>query len=573
MLYKKLYTTGGKSMKKGKKLFSLLLALCLTIAMAVPVFADDAEIVNKMRSGVLQVNLNWIDQNGGRHFIQGGSGFLINDQTLLTNQHVVTMTQETKEAASALYGVDFVNDNKLDVRVQVVVQRDVVIDASVIQSSAEMDVAILELSSPIYDRISLELGDSANVKETQAIYVLGFPLLSELAQDVRYYTSDDVSVTSGIVSKKMERNSTPFIQHGAKISDGNSGGPLVAVDSDGVGRVIGINTSRVSIEEGYYYAMEINDVKTLLNQLGVTYNEGGGTTGETTGTEGNATTGTEGTGTNGGEVKDDPVVEPVAADTSKLESAISDAEDKLADGKYTEDSVKELEDKLDSAYEVMDDDEASQEIIDKAQDEVEKAADDLEEQKGPGMMLWIIIGAAVVIIVVIVVILVVSSGNKKKKEEMERERMMRQRAEEQRRTAPAPRAEARSYNPVQEPSAGAGETSVLGEGRGETTVLGASAQSAAYMIRKKTNERVVISAPSFTIGKERSRVNYCISDNTSVSRCHARISRKGSQYFVADMNSTNFTFVNGVKVVPGQEVALKDNDTVRFADEDFEFHM
>lgn len=560
-------------MKKGKKLFSLLLALCLTIAMAVPVFADDAEIVNKMRSGVLQVNLNWIDQNGGRHFIQGGSGFLINDQTLLTNQHVVTMTQETKEAASDLYGVDFVNDNKLDVRVQVVVQRDVVIDASVIQSSAEMDVAILELSSPIYDRISLELGDSANVKETQAIYVLGFPLLSELAQDVRYYTSDDVSVTSGIVSKKMERNSTPFIQHGAKISDGNSGGPLVAVDSDGVGRVIGINTSRVSIEEGYYYAMEINDVKTLLNQLGVTYNEGGGTTGGTTGTEGNTTTGTEGTGTNGGEVKDDPVVEPVAADTSKLESAISDAEDKLADGKYTEDSVKELEDKLDSAYEVMDDDEASQEIIDKAQDEVEKAADDLEEQKGPGMMLWIIIGAAVVIIVVIVVILVVSSGNKKKKEEMERERMMRQRAEEQRRTAPAPRAEARSYNPVQEPSAGAGETSVLGEGRGETTVLGASAQSAAYMIRKKTNERVVISAPSFTIGKERSRVNYCISDNTSVSRCHARISRKGSQYFVADMNSTNFTFVNGVKVVPGQEVALKDNDTVRFADEDFEFHM
>lgn len=560
-------------MKKGKKLFSLLLALCLTIAMAVPVFADDAEVVNKMRSGVLQVNLNWIDQNGGRHFIQGGSGFLINDQTLLTNQHVVTMTQETKEAASALYGVDFVNDNKLDVRVQVVVQRDVVIDASVIQSSAEMDVAILELSSPIYDRISLELGDSANVKETQAIYVLGFPLLSELAQDVRYYTSDDVSVTSGIVSKKMERNSTPFIQHGAKISDGNSGGPLVAVDSDGVGRVIGINTSRVSIEEGYYYAMEINDVKTLLNQLGVTYNEGSGTTGGTTGTEGNATTGTEGTGTNGGEVKDDPVVEPVAADTSKLESAISDAEDKLADGKYTEDSVKELEDKLDSAYEVMDDDNASQEVIDKAQNEVEKAADDLEEQKGPGMMLWIIIGAAVVIIVVIVIILVVSSGNKKKKEEMDRERIMRQRAEEQRRTAPSSRQESRPYNPAPSPSEGAGETSVLGEGRGETTVLGASAQSTAYMIRKKTNERVVISAPSFTIGKERSRVNYCISDNTSVSRCHARISRKGSQYFVADMNSTNFTFVNGVKVVPGQEVALKDNDTVRFADEDFEFHM
>ena len=92
------------------------------------------------------------------------------------------------------------------------------------------------------------------------------------------------------------------------------------------------------------------------------------------------------------------------------------------------------------------------------------------------------------------------------------------------------------------------------------------------MIRKKTNERVPVSGPSFTIGKERSRVNYCISDNTSVSRCHARIMRKGAQYFVTDMNSTNYTFVNGVKVMPGQEVQLNNGDIVRFADEDFEFH-
>lgn len=564
-------------MKKGKKLFSFLLTVCLTILMAVPVLADDTEmeIVNKMRSGVLQVNLNWIDQNGGRHFIQGGSGFLINDQTLLTNQHVVTMSDETKQSASEAYGVDFVNDTKLDVRVQVVVQRDVVIDATVMQSSAEMDVAILELSSPIYDRISLELGDSSTVKEGKAVYALGFPLLSELAQDVQYYTSSDVSITTDIVSKRMERNSTPFFQHGAKISDGNSGGPLVTVDADGVGRVVGINTSRVSIEEGYYYAMEINDVKSLLDQLGVTYNSNGA-----------AGSGSDETAENTGEnqetteEKEEKQEEPEAtvADTSALEKAIAKAEDKEAEGDYTEESVKELEDKLDSAYEVLDDSEASQELIDKAEADVEEAADNLEEKAGMGMLLWIIIGAAVVIIVIIVVVLVVVSGNKKKK--AAQERMMRQRAEEQRRTAPArpqqpysQQPQPQSYNPAPAHMEGAGETSVLGEGRGETTVLGASAQGSAYMIRKKNNERVVISGPSFTIGKERSRVNYCISDNTSVSRCHARIMRKGSQYFVTDMNSTNFTFVNGVKVMPGQEVPLNDNDVVRFADEDFVFHM
>lgn len=562
-------------MKKGRKLFSFLLTICLTILMAVPVLADDTEmeIVNKMRSGVLQVNLNWIDQNGGRHFIQGGSGFLINDQTLLTNQHVVAMSDETKQSASEMYGVDFVNDTKLDVRVQVVVQRDVVIDATVMQSSAEMDVAILELSSPIYDRISLELGDSSTVKEGKSVYALGFPLLSELAQDVRYYTSSDVSITTDIISKRMERNSTPFFQHGAKISDGNSGGPLVTVDSDGVGRVVGINTSRVSIEEGYYYAMEINDVKSLLDQLGVTYNSGessgnAGTTGSTGETPDPAPNKEE---------KEEEVPESVATDTSALEKAIAKAEDKEAEGNYTEESVKELEEKLDSAYEVLDDSEASQELIDKAEADVKEAADNLEEKKGMGMLLWIIVGAAVVVIVIIVIILVVASGNKKKK--VAQERMMRQRAEEQRRTTPArpqqpyAQPQQQSYNPGTSHMEGAGETSVLGEGRGETTVLGASAQSSAHMIRKKTNERVVISGPSFTIGKERSRVNYCISDNTSVSRCHARITRKGSQYFVADMNSTNFTFVNGVKVMPGQEVALNDNDVVRFADEDFVFHM
>ena len=81
------------------------------------------------------------------------------------------------------------------------------------------------------------------------------------------------------------------------------------------------------------------------------------------------------------------------------------------------------------------------------------------------------------------------------------------------------------------------------------------------------------SGPSFTIGKERSRVNYCISDNTSVSRCHAKLVRRGAQYFITDMNSTTYTFVNGVKVIQGQDVALNDRDMIRIADEDFEFHM
>ena len=262
-------------MKRCKRLLSVMLAFCMMLFMALPVRADDSEVVNEMRNGVVQVGLYYVDKGGTHHYIQGGTGFLINEQNLLTNQHVVVMSNETKAAASQAFGVDFVNDSKLDVRVEVVVTRDVRIEASVVQSSAEMDVAILEMSDPIYDRTPLTLGDSSTVTESTTVYALGFPVVPELVQDVQYYTYNDVTVTSNIVSKKVELNATPFIQHSAKISDGNSGGPLVQVSSDGVGSVVGINTSRINenVESGYYYAMEINDVKDLLGALGIAYSE------------------------------------------------------------------------------------------------------------------------------------------------------------------------------------------------------------------------------------------------------------------------------------------------------------
>lgn len=545
--------------KKRRNLFSMLLAVCLMVFTVIPVWAEGTDSINAVRNGVLQVNLNWVDSNGKAHPIQGGSGFLINDQTILTNCHVVQMSDERKEAASQAYGVDFVNDTKLDVRPQVVVQRDVVIDATIRTMSEEMDVAVLELSEPIYDRATVTLGDSSSVVEAGKIYALGFPQLPELAQDVQYYTNSDVTVTDGIVAKKIQSNGTPFIQHSAKISSGNSGGPLV----NEKGEVIGINTSRITQEEGYYYAMEINEIKSLLAALGISYNE------ET----GSSNTKPENSGNDAEAIGEDGETAVVPEKTEEqvnvtaLEKTIEEAEERVVENTYTEESLKTLTDKLDKAHEVLDDTNSSQEMIDKAEEDLADAIKDLEEKSGMGMMLWIIIGVIVVAVIVVVVVLIVSSNKKTKKAEQDRERIMRQRAEENKQTAAAQR----TVPNYTQPAEGAGETSVLGEGRGETTVLNA-AQTSAYMIRRKNNERVTVSGPSFTVGKERSRVNYCISDNTSISRCHARITRKGAQYFVSDMNSTNFTFVNGVKVMPGQEVQLNNGDMIRFADEDFEFH-
>lgn len=535
-------------MSRCKKALMVILTICLTLLFAVPVLADESDSVNAARNGVLQVNLVYVDKNGTAYPLQGGSGFLISDQVLLTNQHVVQMSEKTKQDASEAYGVDFVNDNKLDIRLQVVVQRDVVIDATVKKSSAEMDVAIVDLSEPIYDRTPLKLGDSGSTTEAQKVYALGFPQAAELAQDINYYTNADVTVTDGIVAKKVEVNGTPFLQHSAKLSGGNSGGPLL--NADGV--VIGINQFRTNGDE-YYYAMEINDIKKLLDAIGVTYSSS------------NVIPVIEPNNDPNLDPKKDPdpnIAEE--ADKSSLESKIAEAK-KVDASQYTEESMKVFIEKLEKAEGIVADKDVSQELVDQTTEELSDAFGDLEEPDGLGIWLWVIVGGvAVAIVVIVVIIVLVSKGNKKH-------------------PVPArnlPTGGSGSTVPPQQtppttPSGygGNGETSVLNEGAGETTVLGAGSSSGAYLIRRKNRERIMLTGPVFTIGKERRRVNYCVDDNSSVSRCHVRISRKGSQYMVADMNSTNYTFINGVKVNPGEEKPLSDNDLLRLSDEEFEFHL
>jgi len=52
-------------------------------------------------------------------------------------------------------------------------------------------------------------------------------------------------------------------------------------------------------------------------------------------------------------------------------------------------------------------------------------------------------------------------------------------------------------------------------------------------------------------------------DEGGISRRHARIFVQGNQVFIEDLNSTNYTFVNQQKLVPGQPHTLNNGDEVR----------
>lgn len=67
----------------------------------------------------------------------------------------------------------------------------------------------------------------------------------------------------------------------------------------------------------------------------------------------------------------------------------------------------------------------------------------------------------------------------------------------------------------------------------------------------------------FVIGKKRENVDLVINDY-SASRVHARITCEEGVYFIEDLNSTNGTFKNGLRLKPYEKRKLENGDELRF---------
>ena len=89
------------------------------------------------------------------------------------------------------------------------------------------------------------------------------------------------------------------------------------------------------------------------------------------------------------------------------------------------------------------------------------------------------------------------------------------------------------------------------------------------MTRQKTGETLCISKPSFWIGKDSANVDYCIKDNSAISRRHVLVTIQNGQCYVRDNHSTNHTFVNGQVIAPETDTLILDGDRVCLGDEEF----
>jgi len=163
----------------------------------------------------------------GRGF---GSGFVISENLILTNHHVVG------ESNSVTI--------KFDNGMQVI--------GKVIASNSGRDVAVVKVDAKLPKHFhTLRVGPPVGTE----VYAVGSPLDENLQS----------TVTRGIISGYREQDKKTFIQSDVNIRPGNSGGPLVNKDGD----VVGIAVSGLVVNgdfQGINFFIPIDDA---LKSLGI----------------------------------------------------------------------------------------------------------------------------------------------------------------------------------------------------------------------------------------------------------------------------------------------------------------
>lgn len=229
------------------KLFKALVFTVAIVFLFVPIMTANADIdLDLTKESVVRIIADL-----GDGYSSWGSGFLIGKQGdpvqyIVTNYHVI-------EGANSIYlyrGVD-----------------DLI---ELYTTSIQMpvtDIAVLELSEQLYNQKTLTLRDSEDVKVGNSVYCLGFPSAADEMDGSLSGKPEDVTITSGIISKISETaDNVPFYQMDATINQGNSGGPLV----DENGYVIGVNTFGM-LDNDLYAAVTLTDLIDALDSRGITY--------------------------------------------------------------------------------------------------------------------------------------------------------------------------------------------------------------------------------------------------------------------------------------------------------------
>jgi serine protease Do len=212
------------------------------------VYAPDwTQLQDVMQNAVVQVfsqvgRFNWLepyktdDETEAR-----GSGFIINeDGYIVTNAHVI--------------------DEAKRVWVHIPSLGRQTIHVEIIGVCPARDLALLRIQPDQLPKLKKDLttipyltfGDSDLVQRTDNVMVLGYPLGQYRLKS-----------TTGIVSGREASNGQALIQMTASVNPGSSGGPMLNEQ----GHVIGITVASIIVATNVGYAIPINELKQILEEL------------------------------------------------------------------------------------------------------------------------------------------------------------------------------------------------------------------------------------------------------------------------------------------------------------------
>ena len=160
--------------------------------------------------------------------ISQGSGFFINENTLVTNYHVI-------EGATLI-------------EIKLANQEEVFKGAKIIKASEDYDIALIQTKQS-FSFLQIDSTGTDNIGSK--IYCIGNP------------RGFEGTISEGILSGKRENEGTDFLQITAPISPGNSGGPVI----NNKGDVIGISTFTYKNSQNLNFAMPIKYISKCTDYI------------------------------------------------------------------------------------------------------------------------------------------------------------------------------------------------------------------------------------------------------------------------------------------------------------------
>lgn len=106
---------------------------------------------------------------------------------------------------------------------------------------------------------------------------------------------------------------------------------------------------------------------------------------------------------------------------------------------------------------------------------------------------------------------------------------------------------------------------------GDTIFIDADlTENKLYGINRGNKNTINLAYFPFTIGKLTDNTDFCLKES-SISRIHVRFTKYDNTVFMTDLNSTNGTFKNGLRLEPSETVPVEAGDEIRLGKLNFSY--